>query len=111
MNSNPQNSIIHRSKHGFQCGRHWNRLLGFLASLVCTVVLSSSVKAASFVPVSSSLKQESCPNGYFDPGETTSVQFVIKNDSGGNLEEVQVELLADGADLGGGTVVTGSNID
>ena len=45
------------------------------------------------------------------PGETNVVQFPIKNTSGGDLEEVQVELVADGASLGGGTSVTGSNVD
>jgi hypothetical protein len=55
--------------------------------------------------------EESCPNGAIDPGETNTVQFVIKNDTDTQYQEVQLELLSDGADLGGGNIFDDSNVE
>jgi hypothetical protein len=65
---------------------------------------------AAFVPQSSLIQQETCQNSFFDPGDTNTVQFTIKNDLDKDLTEVQFELLADGAIVGSDTI-TGSNID
>src|SRR5690242_21606501 len=73
-----------------------SRLLGASVLLAMLAVMTWAAQAV-FVPDSTSLTFESCPNGYFDPGETNTVTFVIKNDTDNDLTEVQVELLADGS--------------
>lgn len=111
MNSYPQKIHIDRPRNVSHGRSPVSRLLGISVFLALMAVLSWAAQAADWEVSSSTLQSESCPNGYFDPGETNTVQFVIKNISGGERTEVQVELLADGADLGGGNVIEGSNVD
>src|SRR4051794_11925422 len=96
MNSYPQNVHIDRPKNVSHGPPLMSRLLAFSVLLAAMATFTWSAQAA-FGPDSSSLLIESCANGYFDPGETNTVSFVIKNNTGGDTTEVQVELLADGA--------------
>lgn len=109
MNSYPQKVHIDRPKNPVSGRSCLSRLLQFSVVLGCMAALTWAAQAV-FTTESTVLQGESCPNGYFDTGETNTMQFVIKNDTDNDLTEVQVELVADGAIWSGGTV-TGSNVD
>ena len=112
MNSYPQKVHIDRPRNPFPGRSPLSRLLPLALLFACMAAFSWAAQAA-FIPVSTSLTSESCPNGYFDPGETNTVQFVIKNDTDTDFNDVQVELLADSAIWNDGTdhVVSGSNVE
>jgi len=70
--------------------------------LLCAAALSLKATAQTWKAdndgKNETIVSESCvpANGYIDPGETNSVSFVVKNNSGGDRAEVKVNLLEQG---------------